>query len=339
VKTKLAWVLAGVIMAAGTAFAAEPEFTLSKDMQSKIDGIPKDIVAKMDTNMPTEAAAKVEKPRKLVVFIASKGYYHDSIPVAALALQKMGNKTKAWETTLTDDEKLFTKENLAKFDGIFMDNTVGEHPSAGADQKQGRQDFLDYIKAGHGLSGTHAATDCNHPWPEYLDMIGGEFQNHPFFQIGVKIEDPDSPITAAFGGKGFSFDDEIYQFHQLNNNNKKTMGYTRDNLHVLLSFNGENTKQWDTGDRPLKKNPPRPDNDYAVAWTRNYGEGRVFYCSLGHNRTDFANSVLLKFYLAGIQYSLGDLKADATPSAKLPADRKMGEAPKWDDKASSLVNK
>ena len=108
------------------------------------------------------------------------------------------------------------------------------------------------------------------------------------------------------------------------------MGYTRDNLHVLLSFQSENTKQ---------QVKPRPDNDYAVSWIRNYGQGRVFYCSLGHNQGDFANAFLLKHYLAGVQFALGDLKADATPSAKLPADRKMGDAPKWDDKAASLVNK
>ena len=337
-KTKLAVLMAGVIVAAGTlVFAEQAEFSLSKDMQDKIDAIPKDIVAKMEANLPAEAAAKVEKPRKLVVFIASKGYYHDSIPVAALALKKMGDKLKTWDTTLTDDEALFSKENLAKFDGIFMDNTVGEHPANGAGQKQARQDFLDYIKAGHGLMGTHAATDCNHPWPEYFEMIGAEFTNHQFFQIGVKNEDPDNPINACFGGKGFAFDDEIYNFKMVPKD--KTNGYSRDRVHVLLSFQGENTKQWDTGTRPLKGNPPRTDNDYAVSWTKSYGAGRVFYCSLGHNRTDFANSVLLKHYLAGIQYALGDLKADATPSAQLPADRKMAEAPKWDDKAASLVNK
>jgi hypothetical protein len=117
---------------------------------------------------------------------------------------------------------------------------------------------------------------------------------------------------------------------------KNLTGFTRDECHVLLSIDQEKTQQWLKG---LKDKPPRPDNEYPVAWIKDYGKGRVFYCSMGHNSSDFSNSFLLKHYLAGVQFALGDLKADTTPSAKLPTGRKMGEAPMWDDKAASLVNK
>jgi hypothetical protein len=62
----------------------------------------------------------------------------------------------------------------------------------------------------------------------------------------------------------------------------------------------------------------------------------VFYCSIGHQKEDWYNPVLLKHYLAGIQYALGDINTDTTPSAKLPKDRKMGEAPSIDDKSASI---
>jgi type 1 glutamine amidotransferase len=62
----------------------------------------------------------------------------------------------------------------------------------------------------------------------------------------------------------------------------------------------------------------RPDSDYAVSWIRSYGKGRVFFCILGHNPTLFDSPELAKYFLAGIQYILGDLDADSTPSAKLP---------------------
>ncbi|MEA3365531.1 MAG: HEAT repeat domain-containing protein, partial [Candidatus Hydrogenedentes bacterium] len=64
----------------------------------------------------------------------------------------------------------------------------------------------------------------------------------------------------------------------------------------------------------------RDDDDFAVSWVRTYGEGRVFYCSLGHRHEIFWNPAILQHYLDGIQFALGDLAADTTPSAQLPAD-------------------
>ena len=58
----------------------------------------------------------------------------------------------------------------------------------------------------------------------------------------------------------------------------------------------------------------RPDGDYAVSWIHNYGKGRVFYTVLGHTAADFWNPPILAHFLAGIQYALGDLDADSTPS-------------------------
>ena len=57
----------------------------------------------------------------------------------------------------------------------------------------------------------------------------------------------------------------------------------------------------------------RDDNDYPVAWTRQHGKARVFYTSLGHNPDPFWDPRMLAMFLAGIQYALGDLEADATP--------------------------
>lgn len=58
------------------------------------------------------------------------------------------------------------------------------------------------------------------------------------------------------------------------------------------------------------------DKDFAVSWIRNYGKGRVFYSFLGHNQQTFRNPQVLQHYLAGIQFALGDLQADAAPSNK-----------------------
>jgi len=56
----------------------------------------------------------------------------------------------------------------------------------------------------------------------------------------------------------------------------------------------------------------RDDKNYAVTWIRPYGTGRIFYCSLGHTARAYMSPAVLKHYLAGIQYAVGDLKADAS---------------------------
>ncbi len=56
--------------------------------------------------------------------------------------------------------------------------------------------------------------------------------------------------------------------------------------------------------------------DMAIAWVREFGKGRVFYCSLGHRNDVYWSKQVLQHYLDGIQYALGDLEADATPTAE-----------------------
>jgi type 1 glutamine amidotransferase len=282
------------------------------------------MTAKIAAALPEKAIVQPAKPRKLMVYVESKGFYHDSIPVAAMAIKMMGDKTGAWETTFADDPSVFTPENLAKYDGVFMDNTVGEHPNTDA----GKKAFVEWLKAGHGLMGTHAAADCNHPWAEYQDMIGGEFAGHPWGNISVKNEDPASPINAVFNEKGFTLDEEIYTFKMTDA--KRPEGYSRDKLHILLSVDMDKSGLKDT---------TRKDGDYALAWIHNYGQGRVFYCAIGHRQDHFWNPLILKYYLTGIQYALGDIKADATPTAKItPALKVVGGPDMSTPKINTAIN-
>jgi type 1 glutamine amidotransferase len=321
-KTRLL-ILAGLVAVAMLAVAVAPSIGTAANPKgapkadaakaapgeydpTKAGGYRAEMTKKIEAAVPTEAFVKPAKPRKLLVYTESTGFYHDSIPVAAMAFKLMGEKTGAFEATWNNDPNFFTAENLAKYDGVFMDNTVTDAPKDAA----GRQAFIDFVKNGGGLMGTHAGADCNHSWPEYQNMIGGEFAGHPWGKISIKNEDPTSPLLTMFGGKGFNIDEEIYTFKQVTP--QRPEGYSRDKLHILLSIDMEKSGLKDT---------TRKDMDYAMAWTHEYGKGHVFYCAIGHRQDHFWNPVLLKFYLAGIQYALGDLKADATPSAKLQGNK------------------
>jgi type 1 glutamine amidotransferase len=136
-------------------------------------------------------------------------------------------------------------------------------------------------------------------------LIGGYFNGHPWNEkVGLKIDDQASPLTQMFDKTGFDVADEIYQFTpMINAQGQNKQSYSRAHEHVLLSLD------YDTPGRTAHKGTS-PDNDFAVAWIRQAGKGRVFYCSLGHREEIYWNPTVLKFYLAGIQYAVGDLKAD-----------------------------
>ncbi|MEN3338943.1 MAG: hypothetical protein V7647_2619 [Acidobacteriota bacterium] len=141
-------------------------------------------------------------------------------------------------------------------------------------------------------------------WPDFNRMIGGYFKFHWLDpqQITVKIDDPASPLTAMFKAGEFDINDEIYTM--------AANSWSRDNVHVLTSID---YAKMSPADRALEEHP-RPDHDFGLSWIRREGQGRVFYEALGHSERIYAIKPMLEHILAGLQYALGDLKADDAPS-------------------------
>jgi len=265
--------------------------------------------------VPAKAPAAARHPRKLLVMSLnvrdgvpmSRG--HKSIGYASLAFELMGARTGAYEAVFNNDVSVFRPESLDGFDAICFNNTVGvltEDPAL-------RQSLLGFVANGKGLVGIHAAaaTFVQYPvydqFPPFGEMLGAyEDGGHPWKAdetITLKVEDPSSPINAAFGGKSFEVKDEVFQFRR---------PYSRERLHVLLGIDTERTDM-----NPARHFLPErfADKDFAMSWIRQHGKGRVFYSSLGHNPALFWDRKIVQHFLAGIQFALGDLQADATPSA------------------------
>ncbi len=143
-------------------------------------------------------------------------------------------------------------------------------------------------------------------WPDFNTVIGGFFKFHwvdPQL-ITVKIDDPKSPVTAMFDGKEFDIHDETYTFGM--------EVWSRRNLHILTSIDYDKMSEADKA----KEDYPRADHDYGLSWIRREGKGRVFYEAHGHSERVYAIRPMLEHVLAGVQYALGDLKANDSPSAK-----------------------
>ena len=204
-------------------------------------------------------AANPARP-KVLYLTHSAGFKHDVLPLSQQILKDIGERTLAFEVTATDDCSQLSREGLKKYSAVVF-YTTGELPIS--DEQKAA--FLEFIKSGKGLVGIHSATDTFYKWPEYGELIGGYFDGHPWHQdVTVKVEDSHHPATRHLEG-AFKIKDEIYQMKN----------FSRSRVKVLLSL--------DTNSVNLSAaNVHRMDKDFALAWCRDYGKGRVFYTALGH---------------------------------------------------------
>lgn len=261
--------------------------------------------------VPAEATAKPAKPRRILMFFRCETFIHSSIPWGNYAVQQMAEKTGAFEVDLAETYDVFTKENLEKYDAILLNSTTSMQFES-ADQQNA---FIDFIIEGKGLAGFHAASDNFGRHPECRSIVGGEFGGHPWNAGGkwaFKLNDPDHVLNKAFSGKGFWHTDEIYQYKP------ETYVGTKV-LRVLVSLDMNQ-------DAVLKQINDGP-REVPVSWLRTAGDGRVFYTNFGHREDTYTNPVILRHMLDGIQYALGDLEADATPTDQLKTKPEPALAP------------
>lgn len=248
------------------------------------------------------AAGAAAQDRKKLLFIGEvKGFQHDSVSHAAGVLWQLGRESGLWDTYIRTDSQLLTKQplegnarNLEFFDAVFF-FTSGSLPM----DDQQKADLLAFVRDdGKGFLGAHSASDTFYDWPEYGDMLGAYFDGHPWggFEATVRTEAPDFPATAHFPCS-FRISDEIYQFGA---------PYSRDNVRVLLSLEPSSV---DLGIEGVK----RTDGDFALAWARNYGRGRVFYSAFGHAEEVWDREDIRKMWLEAVKWAMGLVEGDATP--------------------------
>jgi type 1 glutamine amidotransferase len=269
----------------------------------------------VDAALPAKAPARPKKPRRILITSLAKRNNdvirgHPSIPWGAYAMQQMGKKTGAYEVAIDNDPKRFSRESLRDFDAVCFNNTQGVL----WEDEELRQSLADFVNGGKGLIAFHAggaATFNQYPrydyWPAFGKMIGGtDNGGHPWMprdKYFFKVDDPKSPLTKVFKGQGYEVSDEVFQFQE------ETL---RDHMRVLLSVDMAKTPLPAKNVLPVR----RKDQDFPLTWIRRQEKGRVFNSGMGHNASVFYDAKLLEHFLAAIQYTLGDLKADDSPVVK-----------------------
>lgn len=271
-----------------------------------VEPTPEQVQKIMDA-APTPAPAKPSKPRRVLVW--GHSWTHPPNPFADRAIEALGRKTGAFQAVISDDPRLLLADRLPQFDALVLNNLHEPEPFLPEDfrrldpERQTaarqldtaiKQSILESVRAGRGLVGIHAATAALQGWAEYGALIGGFYAGHILQEVVIRIDDPAHPVNAAFGGQPWRIHDEIYIF---------TTPRPREQMRVLLSL--DLSQMADPG--------KRPDKDYPVSWVSRYGEGRVFYTTLGHAIETYWNPLFLQHLLAGIQFALGDLPGPTEP--------------------------
>jgi type 1 glutamine amidotransferase len=244
--------------------------------------------------------AQTSQKKHLLVIGEEKGYRHESVSHAMATIEHLGKQTGLWDTTIRTDTEALTKKklefnakNLKDFDAVFF-FTGGDLEM----DPQQKTDLLSFVHDdGKGFIGVHSAAITLTKWPEFVEMVGGTFDEHPWgtFDAPIIVEDPNFPGMRQWA-RSFVLRDEIYQMKD----------FSRDSVRVLMSLDAHKLDL---------TNPKvhRADHDFAVTWAKTYGKGRVYYSTLGHPEDNWDDPRLQQMYLEAIKWAMGLVDADVTP--------------------------
>ena len=128
-------------------------------------------------------------------------------------------------------------------------------------------------------------------------MIGGYYDEHPWgtFDAPIIVEDPGFPGMRQWP-RSFVLKDEIYQIRN----------FSREKVRVLMRLDANKIDL--TNPRVHRK-----DRDFAVAWAKMYGKGRVYYSTLGHPGQNWDLPEMQTMYVAAIKWTMGLVDADVSP--------------------------
>ena len=225
---------------------------------------------------------------------------HDSTSHALAVIERLGYQSGAYDTYIRTDSNIVASKplmttgqpasggpSLANVDAIFF---MG-HRDVPLDAQQ-RAELAAFVHdQGKGFVAAHVALTAFEEWPEFGDLLGGRYDEHPWNTASGTVinEDPSFPATRHFAAT-FPFTDEFYQAKNV----------SRDNVHVLLRLD-------------VSKMPPNQNlrnTDFPLAWWKTYGKGRVFYSSFGHATETWDNRDVAQMYFEAIKWALGLTEGD-----------------------------
>src|ERR1700726_2107442 len=207
-----------------------------------------------------DAQTAVPSKKRLLVLGEEKGYRHESVSHAMATIERLGRESGLWTTTIRTDTEVLTKKkleynakNLNDFDAVLF--YTGGELEMNPEQKTA---LLSFVRDdGKGFIGVHSATITFTSWPEYGEMVGGYFDEHPWgtFDAPIQVEDPSFPAMRQWP-KSFVLKAGFYQIKE----------FSRDKVRVLMRLDAS---KLDLSNSHVH----RKDRDFAVTWAKAYGKG------------------------------------------------------------------
>jgi uncharacterized protein len=288
----------------------------------------------------TSAALAAEN--KNVLFLTkSQGFQHSVIArdkndptkmVHAERLLTEFGAANGFTVTVTKDADLFNDPQTYRKYDVFAFYTTGDltKESPGRPEKpmsaEGKAMLLKAIQDGKGVIGFHCASDTFHSKrnnemlrPEnakddvdpFIQMIGGEFKGHGSQQKAtMKVASNTFPGLEDL--KDFGFVEEWYNLYNL-----------APDMHVILV---QDTNSMPAKNGQREKDYQRPP--YPATWAKKYGNGRVFYTSMGHREDVWTNPIFQKVVIAGLNWAAGNTKFEPSPNMPQVAPQPTAAAAK-----------
>jgi type 1 glutamine amidotransferase len=243
------------------------------------------------------AGMNAQRKFRVLLLTEAQGFPHSSRPVTAATVHHLGFQTGLWEVvgeagTAQEVREWTSPDKLNEIDLVFFANTSGDIGIT----DEGAAAFFEWLREGGAFVGVHSATSTLQDNRDYIELVGASaldcgpesaslYGQGPGRQVTVHVQDPTHPACTGLPAS-FRVFEEIREYS----------ASLRENVHVLLSIN-RHPEDGHTGDFP-------------VAWTKRFGQGRMFYTSFGHSEEMYSNMYFLSHLVGGMRWALGAASGD-----------------------------
>lgn len=212
---------------------------------------------------------------KVLIYAQTNGFYHNSIEKGMITLLDLccENNIMAYGTR---DSSAFTSENLSQYDVVVFLNTTWDVLNSAQQEA-----FVEYIHAGGGYVGIHAAADTEYDWPWYNKLAGAWFQRHPMGtpEATIRVTDKSHPATTMLPDEWVR-SDEWYEFKDIS-----------PDINVLAYLDESTYEGGEMGD------------NHPIIWYQEFEGGRSFYTGVGHMPENFEESLVQEHLIAAIRWA------------------------------------
>lgn len=212
--------------------------------------------------------------KSILVFSKTEGFRHSSIPIGIRGLEALAN-TNHWDFISTEDASIFNPNALDSIDLVVFLNTTGNI----LDTTQ-QQYFKTYVETGHPFLGIHAASDTEHNWPWYHDLIGAYFESHPKLQNAKVLSYAEHPSINKISQTWTPFD-EWYNFKDI-----------KDHISPLMMLDESSYEGGSLG------------SYHPIAWTHDKMGGKMIYLGMGHTDAIYSDPNFVLVLGQSIQFLL-----------------------------------